>query len=103
MFSFQLDRFSGLGYFPVLIIGKEFEGKVVAEIKYSLDFQLPPPLEKSLMDTFETILRSKYCSVFINKMPAICTLNVFIIADKNTDHNKHNTFLRIVQYIEGYS
>ena len=65
MFFFQLDRLSGLGYLPILILGKEVGVTVVADIKYSLDFQLPPSLEKSLKDAVETILRSKYYSATI--------------------------------------
>lgn len=63
LYSFlQLDRFHGMGYFPVLLLGKHVKGKLVAEIKYSLDFQLPPSLEQSLKQAFEALMQCEYHS-----------------------------------------
>ncbi|KAK0134003.1 Zinc metalloprotease ZmpB [Merluccius polli] len=60
MFTFQLDSLSCLGFFPILMIGKEYRGRIVAELKYSLDFKLPEDLEDKLKKSYETILRV-YC------------------------------------------
>ncbi|KAK0131077.1 Epstein-Barr nuclear antigen 6 [Merluccius polli] len=60
MFTFQLDSLSCLGFFPILMIGKECRGTIVAELKYSLDFKLPEDLEDKLKKSYETILRV-YC------------------------------------------
>ena len=57
MFTFQLDSLSCLGFFPILVIGKNCKGRIVAEFKYSLDFKLPEDLEDKLKKVFENILR----------------------------------------------
>ena len=57
MFTFQLDSLSCLGFFPILVIGKNCKGIIVAEVKYSLDFKLPEDLEDKLKKVFENILR----------------------------------------------
>ncbi|CAL8357426.1 unnamed protein product [Gadus morhua 'NCC'] len=56
----MLDSLSCLGFFPILVIGKNCKGRIVAEVKYSLDFKLPEDLEDKLKKVFENILRV-YC------------------------------------------
>ncbi|XP_072294031.1 uncharacterized protein [Eucyclogobius newberryi] len=52
----QLDRFSRLGYYPVLLLAKEHEGRLWTEVKSSLDFQLPVNLQSRLKESFEGVV-----------------------------------------------
>lgn len=66
MLLFQLDKLSALDLYPLLLVGRMYQGSFVADIMTGgLDFQLEDSMAAKLKKIFESMMKSMGFIIYI--------------------------------------